>query len=49
MDVIGLEKNEPIKVKIRDGEENGQKKKMQQVSEHPSPLCVGKHTYQLSW
>jgi hypothetical protein len=41
MDDNGLEKHEPIKVKIRDGEENGQKKKMQQVSEPLHPYVPG--------
>jgi hypothetical protein len=37
----GLEKLEPIKVKIRDVGENGQKKIMQQVSEHHHPYVLG--------
>jgi DNA-binding FadR family transcriptional regulator len=37
----GLEKHEPIKVKIRDGEGNAQKKIMQQVSEHLHPYVPG--------
>jgi uncharacterized membrane protein len=44
----GLEKHEPIKVKNRNGEENGQKKKMQQVSETLHTYVPGKHTEHFS-
>jgi hypothetical protein len=41
MDDNGLEKHEPIKVKIRDWEANGQMKKKQQVNEPLHPYVPG--------
>jgi hypothetical protein len=47
-DENGLVTNESIRVVARGGDGNFQKKCMQQFSEHPPPLNVGKHTDQFS-